>query len=75
MTIEQNRICEKLKRFGFTRESRIRLYGSQFDVVGDPLMIGDNLAFVDAIETKSGELRRVRIPIMIVRMAGQETAA
>jgi hypothetical protein len=31
--------------------------------------MSDDVVFVDAVEQKSGELRRVRIPLMIVKMA------
>jgi len=43
-------------------------------LVGDPLVMGDNVVFVDAIEQKSRQLRRVRIPLNIVRMATDQTA-
>lgn len=62
-------LCERLKRLGFSRQHQIRLYGSQFELVGDPVVITDDVVFVDAIEQKSGQLRRVRIPLNIVRIA------
>ena len=69
MTAPQIHMCDRLKRLGFTRENQIKLYGTQFRLVGDPLIMSDNVVFVDAVEQKSGELRRVRIPLMIVKMA------
>jgi hypothetical protein len=68
-------MCDRLKRLGFTRENQIKLYGSQFRLVGDPLIMSDNVVFVDAVEQKSGELRRVRIPLMIVKMATDQAEA
>jgi hypothetical protein len=35
----------------------------------------DELILLDATEKKTGQTRRVRIPLPIVRMAGQRTAA
>ena len=75
MTAEQIHLCERLKRLGFTREKQIRLYGSQFELVGDPVVMTDTVVFFDAVEQKSGQLRRVRIPLTIVQMAAQQIEA
>jgi len=72
MTATQIHLCERLKRLGFRRENQIRLYGSQFELVGDPFVMSDTAVFFDAVEQKSGQLRRVRIPLTIVKMAGQQ---
>jgi hypothetical protein len=69
MTTRQIRLCELLKRLGFRKENRIKLYGSRFELVSDPVMKEDTVAFVDAIEQKTRQLRRVRIPMMIIKMA------
>ena len=42
MTATQIHLCERLKRLGFSRQSQIRLYGSQFELVGDPLVISED---------------------------------
>jgi hypothetical protein len=73
MTKEQVHLSEKLKRLGFTRENQIRLYGMQFELVGDPVVINDHAVFVYAMEMKSGQLRRVRIPMTILNMASKES--
>ena len=69
MTARQTHICELLKRLGFTRDKQIKLYGSRFELVSDPVMKANNLVFVEAVEQKSRQLKRVRIPLMIVKMA------
>jgi len=71
MTATQTHLYERLKRLGFTREKQIRLYGSQFEVVGDPIVLSDTVVFFDAVEQESGEHKRVRIPLTIVQMARQ----
>ena len=53
----------------------MKLYGQEFELLGEPIVMGDNLVFVDAIEKKSGQLRRVRIPFPIVKMANAERSA
>lgn len=72
MTVAQTHLYERLKRLGFTREKQIRLYGSQFELVGDPIVMSDTVVFFDALEQKSGQRRRVRIPLTIVQMARQQ---
>jgi hypothetical protein len=74
MTATQIHLCERLKQLGFSRESQISLYGSQFDLVGDPLVISNDVVLVDAIERKSGKPCRVRIPINIVRIATEQSS-
>jgi len=75
MTKDHTTLCEMLKRLGFAQNSEVRLYGEVFDLVSDPVSIGDNLVFVDAVERKSGDARRIRIPLTIVRMAQQDRRA
>ena len=72
MTTIQIHLRERLKQLGFSRNNQIRLYGSQFELVSDPLVISDDVVFVDALERKSGQSCRVRIPLNIVRMATQQ---
>jgi len=62
-------MSEKLKRLGFSNASHMRLYGEEFELLSDPIVIEDDVVFFDAIERKSRQPRRVRIPLTIVRMA------
>lgn len=75
MTVQQVHVCERLKRLGFTKQGQITLYGSRFALVSDPLVMGNDLVLVDEVDQKSGLLRRVRIPLMIVKVATEETLA
>jgi hypothetical protein len=68
MTAEQTHLCDRLKLLGFTQGEQVRLYGLQFELRGDPLVMA-NLVLIDAIDRKSGESRRVRIPLTILNMA------
>ena len=52
----------------------MKLYGETFELVSDPIVVSEKLVFVDGIEKKSGERRRIRIPLIVLRMA-QATAA
>jgi len=48
---------------------QVKLYGKVFDLVPDPVIVGENFVFVDALEQRSGKVMRVRIPPTIVQMA------
>lgn len=75
MTSKQAHLTERLKRLGFAPENQMRLYGQEFEVLSDPIVMGDELVFVDAVEKKTRQSRRVRIPLTIVNMAGGERSA
>lgn len=71
----QSILCTTIKRPGYAQNNQVRLYGEVFDLVWDTFSAGDNLVFVDALEQKTGCLRRVCIPPSIVQMAKQESSA
>jgi hypothetical protein len=75
MTKEQVGLCTRLQQLGFTQGNRMKLYGQEFELHSEPIVMADNLVLVDAIEKKSGQLRRVRIPLPIVNMANGERRA
>ena len=75
MTEKPVSLRTRLKQVGFTQGNQMKLYGHEFELLGEPIVVGDNLVFVDAIEKKSGQLRRVRIPLPIVKMANAERSA
>jgi hypothetical protein len=60
---------------GFAQEGRMKLYGEEFELLSDPVIVANDLVFVDAIERKSRQHRRVRIPLPIVHMANNERTA
>jgi len=62
-------LCETIKRLGYARNNQVKLYGKVFDLVSDPVSVGENLVFVDAMDRQSGQVRRVRIPPTIVQKA------
>ena len=75
MTEKSLSLCTRLQGLGFTPGNQMKLYGEEFEVLGEPIVIGDDLVLVDAIEKKSGRLRRVRIPLPIVNMANAKRSA
>jgi hypothetical protein len=71
MTKEQSTLCARLRQLGYAQDRQVRLYGEVFELVSDPISVGENLVFIDARERKSGQRRRVRIPLTVVHMARQ----
>ena len=68
-----NFICEKLRKLGYARERRIRLYGEEFRLVSNPKPDGDGFA-VDGIARGSGDRRQIRVPLSLVVTIRQELA-
>jgi hypothetical protein len=62
-------LCETIKRLGYFQNGQVKLYGEIFRLVSDPVIVEGRSVFVDAVERKSGTLRRIRIPLPIVLMA------
>ena len=71
----QGSLSDRLKQLGFAQEHRIKLYGQEFEILSDPIVVKDHLVFVDAIETSSGERKRVRIPLNVLNMVRERTEA
>lgn len=68
-------LCERLKRLGFTKKTQMRLYGEEFELLSDPILMGGDLVFIDAVEKHSRQFRRVRVPLTILRMVNDRRAA
>jgi len=75
MTTQQSTLGARLRGLGFAQGNQMMLYGERFEVTGEPIVMGDHLVLVDAIDVKSGEKRRVRIPLPILNMAKRERGA
>jgi hypothetical protein len=75
MTKKQLDLCTQLKRLGFTPGNQMKLYGEAFEFLSDPLVMSDNLVLLDATNIKTGQMRRVRIPLPVVNMANGERNA
>jgi hypothetical protein len=69
MTGSHTALINRLKRLGYARDIQMKLYGQTFELTSDPIVVNDNLVFVDGIEKKTRKTARIRIPLMILRMA------
>jgi septum formation topological specificity factor MinE len=68
-------LSASLKQLGYTTGNQIKLYGEVLEVISEPIVIAEDTVQVDATETKSGQSKRVSIPLPIVHMAGQRRRA
>jgi hypothetical protein len=76
MTKQQTHLCERLQRLGFTAGTQMKLYGEVFEFLSEPILVTDDVVLVDAKAKKTGEARRVRVPLPIIQVAsGGRTAA
>jgi len=60
-------LCEKLKALGYADRNRIRIYGEEFDLLSNPISDEHGVS-IEAKSRKSGDARRLRIPLSIVHM-------
>ena len=68
---KQGLICERLKKFGYASERRIRLYGDELQLVSNP--VADEIGYsVLALMVRTSNLRPLRIPLPIVSMLERE---
>ena len=68
---KQGLICERLKKFGYASERRIRLYGEELYLVSNPIADGAGYSVL-ALAVRSGNLRHMRIPLTVVSMLERE---
>jgi Fe2+ transport system protein FeoA len=69
MTEEQSTLCARLRQLGFKLGEPVKLYGERYQLLGDPIVSEDNSVFVAAVDKKSGQLRTLHIPMLVVKMA------
>ena len=63
------KLGEAVKRYGYTKKKKIKLYGKQLEIVSDPVNREDDGVFVDAREEGTDHVRQVQVPRNVVQMA------
>ena len=63
--------CRKLISLGYARSSRIRLYGSEVELVSDPFPHREGGIAVEAVEGTS-PARTIKLPLSVLQMAGSK---
>jgi hypothetical protein len=62
-------LSEAVKRYGYAKKKKIKLYGKELEVVSDPVNRQEDDVFVDARENGTDSVRQVQIPRNVVQMA------
>lgn len=63
------RLGEAVKRYGYAKKKKIKLYGKELELVADPVDREGDRIFVDAREEGTNNVRQVQVPRNIVEMA------
>ncbi len=69
MIIEEQKaaaICGRLIALGYAKQKRLRMYGEDFELMSNAF-VDENGFAVQAVSTRSGEIRVVRIPLSVLR--------
>ena len=70
----EEELCERLKVLGYALQNRIRIYGEEFDLTSNPMADGQGFA-IEAVSRKSGQARKLPIPLSILQMVRNDLAA
>lgn len=62
------KLGEAVKRYGYAKKKKIKLYGKEMELVSDPTSRKDDV-FVEAREEGTDNVRQVQIPRNVVEMA------
>jgi hypothetical protein len=68
MTPEHAALCESIRKFGYGKGRKIKLYGESLQLVSDPVCDSYGSVSVDARECRSGRVIQVRLPLHIISM-------
>lgn len=60
-------VCERLRKLGYRSARTIRLYGEELHLISDPVP-HENGFVVEGITARSMIVKRVRLPLSVVRM-------
>lgn len=60
--INPEKLDEAVKRYGYAKKEKIKLYGKKLELVSDPVSRRDDDVFVDAREEGTDSVRKVQVP-------------
>jgi hypothetical protein len=67
-------VCARVKKLGYERSQRVRMYGEEFEIISEPFVVGNGIA-VRALTRASSEVRVLRLPLMLLREFTEELDA
>lgn len=69
MGMAQSHLLARLENLGFAQGKQIKLYGQRFEIIREPLVLTDDVAFIKVMDGKSGQSRYVRLPLLTLKIA------
>ena len=66
----QHNLVARLAKLGFDQGKQIKLYGERFQIIREPLVLTEDVAFISVIDGRSGKPRYVRLPLPTLKIAG-----
>jgi hypothetical protein len=63
------KLGEEVKRYGYAKNKKIKLYGKKLHIVSDPVDRQDDSIFIDAREEGTDNVKQVQVPRNVVEMA------
>jgi hypothetical protein len=60
---------EDVKRYGYAKKKKVKLYGKELELVSDPTNREGDDVFIDAREKGAEQVRQVQVPRNVVEMA------
>ena len=63
------KLGEAVKRYGYGKKKKIKLYGKELELVSDPVNRQGDIVVVDAREEGTDSVRQVQVPRNVVEMA------
>jgi hypothetical protein len=63
------KLGKAVKRYGFAKKRKIKLYGKELQLISDPVNRQDDDVFVDVREEGTDSVRQVQVPRNVLQMA------
>jgi hypothetical protein len=74
MAKESMPLIAQLKGLGFAKGKPMKLYGQKLKVTSDPIVISEDKVEVEALDERSGQARRLPIPLPVLKMKRNRAA-
>lgn len=69
-TVPVHEICDQIKKFGFARSEKIRIYGEEFDVLSDPFANDVGIA-IEVRSKRTLQTRVLQLPATVIHRVTQ----
>lgn len=67
-----DKLGEAVKRYGYAKSKKIKLYGEELELISDPVNTEDETILIEAREEGTDIVRKVQVPRNVVEMAKRD---